>query len=156
MSFVGAGHAWILSVLTCMGVTAVWMTVSGVAKGQPDHIWHNTIDLSLAFGAVYALTAILVLLPAFAVLTMVSARFSTPIVAATVGAALGPLALVVFVLIFRETGGPQTVSEWLRYGATHLMDTAIGSFPFVIAGSVFGSSWARSENAAAALRRASI
>src|SRR5688572_17947428 len=33
---------------------------------------------------------------------------------------IGSLALVVFVLLFRDTEGPQVVSEWLRYWATHL------------------------------------
>jgi hypothetical protein len=72
-------------------------------------------------------------------------ELSFPIVAAAMSAASGPLALVVFVLLFRDTEGPQVVSEWLRYWATHLMDTAIGSLPFVIAGAVFGWSWARRE-----------
>jgi hypothetical protein len=145
-----------VSILTCMGVTAVWMAASSVATGRSGPVWHNVVDLSLAFGSAYALTATLVFLPAFAVLTMVSARLLTPIAAAAVGAALGPLALVAFVLLFPESESPQAVSEWLRYWTTHPADTAIGSLPFVIAGAVFGWSWARSENAVTAVRRASI
>ena len=156
MSFARASRAWILSVATCIGVTAAWMTASSVAKGRLDHIWHNTIDFSLALGSAYALTAALVFFPAFAILAIVSPRMMRPIAATAVGAVLGPLALVAFVLIFRESEGPQTVSEWLRYWAAHLTDTAIGSLPFVIAGAMFGWSWARRENAAAALRRNSL
>jgi hypothetical protein len=110
-------------------------------SGRLEHLWKNALGLSLAFGSVFAFVAGLLYVPAFVVLSAVTGRLLTGVVAAVIGAALSPVVYLAVAWQFREAEDPQSVQAWILYWKSHLSEVIIGMLPFVGAGALFGWFW---------------
>jgi hypothetical protein len=154
MWFRRAFRTWFLSALACMGLLAVWVAAAQLAVGRTAHLMHNMLDVSLAFGALFAAAAAAVYVPVFSLLESVLRRRLSRSVASAVGAGLAPVAYLGVAWRFREAEDPHTVTAWLTYCAARLPELAIGILPFAAAGALFGLLWSRRDDVRTIERRA--
>ena len=136
-----AVRSWIGSVLTCIGALALWVMAAQTLSGRPEHLLHNMIDVSIAFGAVFAVVAAVLHVPVFAALGRLVQGPGRRFVAFAVGMGLTPAAYIAVAMTLRESEDPGTVTGWLSYWAGHPGELAIGLLPFMLAGAVFGLLW---------------
>lgn len=136
-----AFRSWLGSVLTCVAALAVWIAAAHIISGRTQYLLHNMIDVSIAFGSVFAIVAAVLYVPAFGLLTAILKRPLGRMTAVAVGALLAPAAYLAVAMTFRESEDPQTISAWLAYAARNLPGLAIGVLPFVTGGAVFGLLW---------------
>ena len=61
-------RAWVYSVLTCIGVIAVFASITQALTGRWEHAWHNVTDVTAAFSVVFACVAAFVYVPSFLLL----------------------------------------------------------------------------------------
>lgn len=134
-----AFKSWLGSTVTCVTALAVWVASMQVMSGRTEHLMHNMIDMSLAFGAVFAIVSAVLYVPAFIVFGgLIRGR---RLAAIALGAVLAPAAYLAIAMTFRESEDPATTGSWLSYWAGHLEEIAIGLLPFVTSGAVFGLLW---------------
>jgi hypothetical protein len=151
VSFARIARAWLTSVLACFVALAGWVVAMQVLSGRMDHLWHNMLDMSTAFAAVFAITALVVYVPVFGLL----ARFRRSISRAdaiVVGAALGLVPYLAVALAFRDSDGPRTLGGLVAERLFDLPVLAIGVLPFAAAGSLFGACAAGRSRAAISRR----
>jgi len=141
MLLIKAARVWLTSVVACVCLFAAWVAVMQLLAGRPSHALHNMLDVSIAFGAVFAVTAAVLHVPVFMALSVLLADPLRRTAAILVGAALAPAAYLAVAWRFRESEGPQTIAALLRYWAGHVPELVIGSLPFALAGLVFGLLW---------------
>lgn len=153
MWFQRAFQSWCFSALACLGLLAVWVVAAQLAVGRAAHLLPNMLDVSLAFGAIFAVVAAAVHVPVFTLLEAVLPRRLSRPVASSIGAGLAPVAHLGIAWRFREAEDPQTVTAWLIYWAAHLPELAIGILPFAAAGALFGLLWAGAHDERTTRRR---
>jgi hypothetical protein len=141
-----AVRSWFVSAFGCVALLGLSVAVGQLAVGRPAHLLHNMLNVSVAFGALFALAAAAVYVPVFTVLDAVLRRQLSRSVASAVGAGLAPAAYLGIAWRFREAEDPQTVTAWLAYWASHPPEFAIGILPFAAAGALFGVLWAGTNN----------
>jgi hypothetical protein len=141
MLWIRAARVWLASVVVCGGVLAAWVATAQLLTGRMSHAVHNMVDVSFAFGAVFALTAAVVHVPVFIALSGLLVHPLRRAVAVLVGVGLAPAAYLAVAWRFRDAEDPHTVAPWAWYWAGHIPDLVIGSLPFAAAGAVFGLLW---------------
>jgi hypothetical protein len=130
-------RAWTLSVGTCIVLIAASVALTQTISGRRDHLLHNTLDVSIGVGLVFALIAALLYLPIFGVVAAGFRQQVTRMRAVGLGAALAPIAYLAVLWRFRESEDPQTLAAWVGYWARH-PEITVGVLPFVVAGAIFG------------------
>jgi hypothetical protein len=141
MLWIRAARVWLASVVVCGCVLAAWVATAQLLTGQMSHAVHNMVDVSFAFGAVFALTAAVVHVPVFIALSGLLVHPLRRAMAVFVGVGLAPAAYLAVAWRFRESEDPHTLATWAGYWAGHLPELVIGSLPFAVAGAVFGLLW---------------
>ncbi len=136
-----AARVWLTSVVACVCLLAAWVAASQSLVGRPSHAVHNMLDVSIAFGAVFAVTAAVLHVPVFIALSVLFADPLRRTAAILVGAALAPAAHLAAAWRFRESEDPQTIAALVWYWARYIPELVIGSLPFALAGVVFGLLW---------------
>jgi hypothetical protein len=136
--------AWLLATASCVALLAAWAASMQALTGRHEHLVHNTVDLALGFGLVFAVLAALWYVPVFWILTFVMRRVPGYTVSALTGAVFAPLALLSVAIRFQESEGPNTVAQWISYWMTHPLPFITGALPFAGAGALFGYFWSRS------------
>jgi len=131
MLLIKAARIWLASVVACVGVLAAWIAAAQLLAGRMSHVFHNMVDVSLAFGAVFAVVAAVVHVPVFIVLSALLADPLRRAVAILVGVGLAPAVFLAVGWRFRE------------FEAANLPELVSGSLPFAVAGAVFGMLWSR-------------
>lgn len=134
MLFMRAFRSWCLSVLACVGVLAVWGVVMQLTSGRTAHLLHNVFDVSIAFGAVFAVIGAVVYIPAFVILEALLHHRLNRSRAVLLGAGLAPAVSLAIASQFRESEDPASLAALLTYWATHLPGLVFGSLPFAAAG----------------------
>jgi hypothetical protein len=92
MWFANAARVWLTSVVACVGLLATWVAAVQFVSGRMSHVVHNAVDVSLGFGAVFAVTAAVVYVPVFGALSLVLVQPLRRAVAVPVGVGLAPIA----------------------------------------------------------------
>jgi hypothetical protein len=141
----GAFRAWLGSAAACVAVLAAWVAAGQLLTGRMTHLVHNVVDISIAFGGIFALTAAVLYVPVFAAVGAALPHHMTRRVGILMGIALAPAAYLAIAWRFRESEGPQTITAVVLYWVRHLPEFAFGILPFAIAGAVFGILWSRSN-----------
>jgi hypothetical protein len=142
MAMIGrAVRAWGLSVLGCVALLFLWGLARHALLGRWDSAWRTALDVSLAFGSVFAVVAATLHLPMFLILTIFAPQRITRTVAVTVGTALAPVVYLAIAMAFNESDGPRDVFEWMRYWGRHPGGLLAGVVPFALAGAVYGFAW---------------
>ena len=136
-----AARAWGLSVLAFMALLALWSVASHLATGRLSYLLHNTVDLALGFGAVFAVALALVHVPIFALTDAFRSRRLTRRAAAWLGAALAPCGYLMIAWRFGEFDGRHSIAQWLLYSAAQLPAVMLALLPYVLAGALFGVLW---------------
>jgi hypothetical protein len=136
-----AVRAWGLSVLGCIALLFVWALAQHALVGRWHSAGRNALDVSLAFGSVFAVVAATLHLPIFLILTIFARQQMTRTVAVTVGAALAPIVYLAVAMVFNDSDGPRNVFEWLRYWGRNPGGLLAGVVPFALAGAVYGFAW---------------
>jgi hypothetical protein len=133
--------SWFASSLAVVVSLAVWVAAMEVSAARLEHLAHNIVDVSLAFGAMFAVTAAVLYVPVFSLLGAgLGPRLRRPL-AAAIGLALAPAAYLAVAMQFREGEDPQTIAAWLTYWAANLPEVGIGILPFAVGGALFGLMW---------------
>ncbi len=141
MLLIRAARAWLTSVVACVCLLAAWVAASQLLVGRPSHVVHNMLDVSIAFGAVFAVTAAVLHVPVFLALSGLLVHPLRRTMAVLVGVGLAPAAYLAVAWRFRDAEDPHTVAAWAWYWAGHIPELVIGSLPFAVAGAVFGVLW---------------
>jgi hypothetical protein len=145
-------RAWVYSVFTCIGVITVFASIMQALTGRWEHAWHNVTDVTAAFSVVFACVAAFVCVPSFLLIGRVPRVATDRRLMASFGALVAPMAFIAFRIAFAESEDPQTIWGWIQHWAQHPTELAVGSFPFLIPGAIFGFTWStrnqRSTNAA--------
>ena len=116
MWLVKAARVWLMSVVACVCLLAAWVAASQLLVGRPSHAVHNMVDVSIAFGAVFAVTAAVLHVPVFIALSALLADPLRRTVAILVGVGLAPAAYLAVAWRFRESEDPQTIAAWSGIG----------------------------------------
>ena len=132
-------RVWVVAVLACLGMMAVWGLIMTARTGRWQHAAHNIPDLTVAFTSVFAVVA-LAFIPLFLILERVP-RLSGAKTAVIAGVLLGAVAYLAIGMVFGESEDPQTVWGWVRYWAGRPRGFALSSAPFMAAGAIFGFVW---------------
>jgi hypothetical protein len=142
MAMIGrAVRAWFLSVLACVALLFLWGLAQHALLGRWDSAGRTALDVSLAFGSVFAVVAATLHLPIFLILTIFAPQRVTRTVAMTVGAGLAPVVYLAIAMAFNESDGPRNLFEWLRYWGRNPGNLLGGVLPFALAGALFGLAW---------------
>jgi hypothetical protein len=135
-------RAWVYSILTCIGVVAVFASIMQGLTGRWEHAWHNVTDVTAAFSVVFALVAAVVCVPSFLLLGRLPRVATDRRLMASLGALAAPTAFMAFRIAFAESEDPQTILGWLEHWTHYPTELAVGSFPFLLPGAIFGLTWA--------------
>ena len=130
MVVVRAVRAWALSVLACLATLVLWVFAMSVLSGRTDHMRHNMLDLSVAFGGVFAVIAAIVYVPVFTLVTAIRQQPLANRTAMALGAALAPTVFLAIAWTFRESEDPQTLRSWLAYWGSRIPMVVLGSAPY--------------------------
>jgi len=142
MAMIGrAVRAWGLSVLGCIALLFVWALAQHALVGRWHSAGRNALDVSLAFGSVFAVVAATLHLPIFLILTIFARQQMTRTVAVAVGAALAPVVYLAVAMVFNDSDGPGNVFEWLEYWGRNPWGMLVGAAPFALAGALYGFAW---------------
>ena len=144
MSVSGAFRAWLGSAVACIALLAAWVTAGQLLTGRMTQLAHNVVDVSIAFGGIFALTAAVLYVPVFAAVGAALRHHMTRTMGILMGIALAPAVYLAIAWRFRDSDGPQTISALVLYWIAHLPEFAFGMLPFAIAGALFGILWSRS------------
>ena len=136
-----AVRAWGLSVLGCIILLFAWGLVQHALVGRWNSAGRNALDVSLAFGSVFAVVAATLHLPIFLILTIFARQQMTRTVAVAVGAALAPVVYLAVAMVFADFEGTPNVFDWLRDFGRNPWGVLAGAAPFAFAGALFGFAW---------------
>lgn len=134
-------RAWLWSTVACVGFFMLLVSAQQLLAGRWS--WHNVLDGPLAFGAFFAVVALVAYWPIYLVLERVLAQPLTRRTALLAALLLSPATAIVIRVTFRERWEPGTVAEWSRYLVTHADELFVASMPFAFAGIVFAWVWTK-------------
>src|SRR4030095_5345923 len=98
-------------------------------------------DVTAAFSVVFVCVVAFVCVPAFLLLGRVSRVATDRRLMASFGALAAPTAFMAFRIAFAESEDPRTTWGWIQHWSQHPTELAVGSFPFLIPGAIFGFTW---------------
>jgi hypothetical protein len=140
MTTVRVGRAWLVSVATCVAVLAIWSVAMQAMTGRWGHLWNNMLNVTVAFGGLFAIVAAVLYVPAFFALGRIVRPPLTPGHGAAIGVLLAPVMLMVLGVTFRDSaesvGG--AIVGLLQFWSRQPAEFVLGLIPYAIAGAVFG------------------
>jgi hypothetical protein len=134
-------RATVVSVATCAGLMLLFAAATQAERGRWSlgHLWDFTISLTWPLLIAVGIVG----LPAFAVLSRLTALLEAPPVAMAAGAALvaPPAVIIAAAYLGQGVEAPQSLGEWVGFFGDN-PGTLIGWLaPYALSGAVFGYLW---------------